>query len=100
MKVWIKYLIGIAIGVLASFILPMANVNVAGTFEFLTTLFTRFGRYIVVPLIFCTGVISINKLRSSKLLGKTLVWTFAIIIISSLILWQNYHFYIEKSSLF
>ncbi len=86
MKVWIKYLIGIVIGIAASFILPMSNTSCSEVFAFLSDLFIRFGRYIVIPLVFCTAVISINKLRTSKLFGKTLAWTAAIIVISSLLL--------------
>lgn len=86
MKVWIKYLIGIAIGIAASFILPMSNVSCSEVFAFLSDLFIRFGRYIVIPLVFCTAVISVNKLRTSKLFGKTLIWTVVIVVISSLLL--------------
>lgn len=86
MKVWIKYLLGVAIGVLAAFILPMDNPACANVISFLTDLFIRVGRYIVVPLIFTTAIMSINKLRSSKLLWKTTGWTFTIIILSTFIL--------------
>lgn len=86
MKVWIKYLIGVAIGVLAAFVLPMDNPKCAEVISFLTDLFIRMGRYIVVPLLFTTVIVSINKLRSSKLLLKTTIWTFLIIILSTFIL--------------
>lgn len=86
MKVWIKYLIGVAIGVLAAFVLPMDNPKCAEVISFLTDLFIRMGRYIVVPLLFTTGIVSINKLRSSKLLLKSTIWTFLIIILSTFIL--------------
>jgi len=86
MKVWIKYLIGVALGILAAIVLPMDNAAVSGFVSFLSELFIRFGRYMVVPLVFCTTVVSINKLRSSKLFLKTLGWTTAIIIAATLIL--------------
>ncbi|MCR5062199.1 MAG: cation:dicarboxylase symporter family transporter, partial [Treponema sp.] len=69
MKVWIKYLIGVALGIFAAFILPKEK-----TLEFITLLsdlFIRVGRYMVVPLIFTCGICSINKLRNSKLLLKS-----------------------------
>lgn len=84
MKVWIKYLIGVALGIFAAFILPKAK-----TLEFITLLselFIRVGRYMVVPLIFTCGICSIHKLRNSKLLLKSTLWTFLIIIAASLIL--------------
>lgn len=86
MKVWIKYLLGVALGVVASFILPTDNATCLDILAFLTQLFIRAGRYIIVPLIFTTSICAVNKLRASKLLWKTVRWTFLIIILSSLIL--------------
>ena len=86
MKVWIKYLLGILLGIAFAFVLPMDKPSFMEAFSFLTELFVRFGRYLVVPLIFSTAAISINKLRLSKNILKTTVWTFIIIIVSTLIL--------------
>lgn len=86
MKVWIKYLLGIALGIIASFILPFDNVKVTDFIVFLADLFIRIGRYIVVPLVFSTAICAINKLRSAKLLWKISRWTFSVIILSSLFL--------------
>ncbi|MCR4579118.1 MAG: cation:dicarboxylase symporter family transporter [Treponema sp.] len=86
MKVWIKYLLGLVLGVAAAFILPRGNAVCLEVVTFLTELFIRIGRYLVIPLIFTSAIISINKLRSSKLLWKTAGLTFLIVVISSLIL--------------
>ena len=86
MKVWIKYLIGVALGVAAAFILPTENTVCVDIFAFLTDLFIRFGRYLVVPLVFTTVIVSVHKLRTSRLLLKSAIWTFSSIIIFSLIL--------------
>ena len=86
MKVWIKYLIGLVLGVLAAFILPYGNAACMNAVSFLMELFIRIGRYLVVPLIFTSAIISINKLRTSKLLWKTIGLTFLIVVVSSLIL--------------
>ena len=86
MKVWIKYLIGLALGLLAAFILPTENAAFASAVAFLTELFIRVGRYVVVPLLFTSAIVAVNKLRSSKLLLKTTLLTVLIIIVSSLIL--------------
>ena len=85
MKVWIKYLIGLVFGVLAAFILP-GNQAVSSAVSFLTELFIRVGRYIVIPLLFTSAIVAVNKLRSSKLLLKTSLLTVLIIVVSSLIL--------------
>lgn len=86
MKVWIKYLIGVALGVLAAFILPAENVAFANAVSFLTELFIRIGRYVVVPLLFTSAIVAVSKLRTSKLLLKTTWLTVLIIVASSLIL--------------
>lgn len=86
MKLWIKYLLGIILGIIAALILPVYNAKGVEILGFLTDLFIKFGRYILVPLIFATGIISVNKLRSSGLMLKTTVWTAAIIVLSSLLL--------------
>ena len=86
MKVWIKYLIGVALGVLAAFILPTENAGFANAVAFLTELFIRVGRYVVVPLIFTSAVVAVCKLRTSKLIFKTTGLTLLLIVASSLIL--------------
>ena len=86
MKVWIKYLIGIALGVLTAVLLPVDSVTGASVIKFLTDLFVRFGRYLVVPVVFSTAIVSINKLRTSKILLKSTAWTAGFIVVSSLML--------------
>lgn len=81
-----KYLIGIIIGVIAALILPIGAINESSLLTFLSDLFIRIGRYLVVPLVFCTLIVSINKLRMANLVFKTFVWTFGIIIVSSFLL--------------
>ena len=86
MKVWIKYLIGLALGVFAAFILPTDNAAFAKAVAFLTELFVRIGRYVVVPLIFTSAIVAVCKLRTSKNLLKTTGITALIIVASTLIL--------------
>ena len=86
MKVWIKYLIGIILGVFTAILFPVNSVAGTSTIGFLSDLFIRFGRYLIVPVVFSTGIISINKLRTSKNLGKSALWTFGIIVVSTLFL--------------
>lgn len=86
MKVWIKYLIGIALGVVSALVLPLDGAKSSEVLGFLTQLFINFGRYLVIPIVFSSVIVSICKLRSSKLILKTTIWTFSIIVISSLLL--------------
>lgn len=86
MKVWIRYLIGIVFGIVAALILPWNNATGSSIIKFITEVCIQFGRYLVVPLVFCTAIVSINKLRISKIVGKTAIWTFSIIVITSFLL--------------
>ena len=86
MKVWIKYLIGAAIGIGAAFLIPFDNATGSAILSFLTELFIRFGRYLVVPMVFCSAIVAVNKIRIQKSLLKTNLWTFGIIIISTMLI--------------
>ncbi len=71
---------------LTAVLLPVDSVTGSSVITFLTELFLRFGRYLVVPIIFASAIVSINKLRNSKILLKSIAWTFGFIVISSLLL--------------
>ena len=79
-------MIGIALGVITAVLLPVDSAAGANVIQFLTDLFVRFGRYLVVPIIFSSAIISINKLRTSKILLKSTAWTTGIIVLTSLLL--------------
>ena len=86
MKVWIKYLIGVVIGIGAAFLIPFDTVTGTSILSFLSELFIRFGRYLVIPMVFCTAIVSFHKLRTSKTILKATLWTAAIIVLSSVLL--------------
>ncbi len=86
MKVWVKYLIGVALGIVSALILPVDNPSVSAAIAFVLEIFVKFGRYIVVPLLFFTAAVAVNKLRTSRLILKASMWTAIIIVVSSLIL--------------
>lgn len=86
MKLWIKYLIGALFGAVFAFILPLGNEQVAAAVSFVTEIVVRFGRYMVVPVVFFTAVIAFNRLRDTKMLFKTGIWTGGVIVASSLLL--------------
>ena len=86
MKLCIKYLIGALFGAAFAFILPLGNEQVAAAVSFVTEIVVRFGRYMVVPVVFFTAVIAFNRLRDTKMLFKTGIWTGGVIVASSLIL--------------
>lgn len=86
MKVWIKYVIGAVIGVVFALILPASNQNIQQAISFITEIVVRFGRYMVIPLVFFTTITAMNKLRDNKMLFKTGVWIGITIVVSSLLL--------------
>lgn len=86
MKLWIKYLIGALLGVAFAFVLPSGNASIVAAVEFITEIVCRFGRYMVVPVVFFTAIIAFNRLRENKLLIKTGVWTGGVVVVSSFIL--------------
>ncbi len=86
MKLWIKYLIAAVLGIACALILPVSNSSVAEAIRFITEMVVRFGRYMVIPLIFFTTIITFNRLRDNHLLIKTGAWTAAIVVVSSFML--------------
>src|SRR5574344_1212917 len=86
MKLWLKYLIGAVLGIAFALILPLNSAGSAAALSFITDIVIRFGRYIVVPLIFFTAMTSINKLRDTRMLLKTGMWTVVITVASAAIL--------------
>lgn len=86
MRIWLKYLIGIAIGFAAAlFFSPSGNQDTA-VLDFIVNIVVRLGRYALLPVLFFSVSVSFFKLRDEKLLTKTTVWTFGIIIASTFIL--------------
>ena len=86
MKLWIKSIIGALFGAAYAIILPLGNEQVAAAVSFVTEIVVRFGRYMVVPVVFFTAVIAFNRLRDTKMLFKTGIWTGGVIVASSLLL--------------
>lgn len=86
MKIWIKYLLGIILGIAAAFILPSSSPLTASFLETAGEFSIRFARYTLIPLLFFGVSISVFKLRSTKLLGKTALWTIGTILGSTVIL--------------
>jgi len=84
MKVWIKYLIGITIGVAASFLIPVNTAQAQSLLDFIADLSIRFGRFCIIPLIVFSVSTAAFKLREKKLLLKSSLWTFGFIVVSSL----------------
>ena len=83
MKIWVKYLIGIALGLLSALILPVPGQ------EFLYSILgilIRLGGYVLIPFVFFSAIMAIYRLNDAKLVGKTVLWSVILIVGSSLLL--------------
>mgnify|MGYP002862111420 CR=1 FL=1 len=86
MKLWIKYLLGIILGILAALILPLSSPDMQASVAYMSNLAVRFGRYTLLPLLFFSVAYAMFKLRSRKMIVKTSLWTISAIVISTLIM--------------
>lgn len=86
MKVWIKYLIGIALGFAAYMILPLEKVEVSSFIHTLSDLSVRIGRYSLIPLVFFGTSFSVYRLRSSRTLLRTSILTLSLSALFSFVL--------------
>jgi len=83
MKLWLKYLIGIGVGLVLAVILPPSSVQSKAALDFVVDIVIRFGRYTLVPVLFFSVAVSAFKLRDEKQLFKTSAWTVSVIVCSS-----------------
>lgn len=86
MKIWIKYLIGIVLGLASAFILPLDSLQGSAILAFITEVVIRIGRYTLIPLLFFSGIMAVYRLNDAKLVAKTSLWTVSVIVASSLLL--------------
>ncbi|MCH5290547.1 MAG: dicarboxylate/amino acid:cation symporter [Treponema sp.] len=86
MKIWLKYLLGIALGIIAAFLIPAESAQAISLLDFIVDIVLRFGRYMLLPLMFFSVATAFFTLQEEHLLLKTSVWTFSVIVISSLAL--------------
>ncbi len=86
MRIWLKYIIGIALGLAFALFFPAGSKNAREVLDFITDVIIHCGRYTLVPLLFFSIATACYKLREDKLILKTGIWTFLVIIVSSLFL--------------
>ena len=86
MKVWIKYLIGIALGIAAYFILPLNTPIVNYFMTAFSEFAVRFGRYALAPLLFFSASYAFFRLKDSKTFLKTFSWAAGLLLVFTLVL--------------
>ena len=86
MKIWLKYLIGIALGVIFALVAGTGNTFFVQAVEFLSKAAVQFGRYALYPAVFFGFTLSIFELRETRSLFKLAVITSLIICAAALLL--------------
>ena len=80
MKIWLKYFIGIVLGVTFSLVAGAENTLFVQATDFLAKAAVQFGRYALYPAVFFGFTLSIFKLRENRSLFK-------LALITSIIIW-------------
>jgi Na+/H+-dicarboxylate symporter len=85
MKVWVKLVMGSALGLILGFLLPSDNSVVISVLDFLQKLAIGAGRYTAVPILVFSLTVGIYELRQDGRFWQLIFRTFLLIIISSVI---------------
>lgn len=86
MKIWLKFLIGTILGITLAFVFPFDSEKSITAISFLTEFSIRFGRYMLIPLLFFSVTYAVFELRESHELLKTGFLSTIVIVTSSLLL--------------
>lgn len=85
LKTFSIYLIGCALGIITTFVVPNDILNSSEILNTASEIAIRFGRYILPALLFFSISVAIFQLIKTKMLVKTLLPTFLLIILSSVV---------------
>ena len=85
MKIWIKYLIGVALGVTIAFLFPQENALAGAIVDFLQDMAIKIGKYSLFPFLFFTVILGTYKLRESGSLFKVLFFSIMFTLVVSLL---------------
>ncbi len=71
MKIWLKYILGCALGIIMSLILQSSNQSAIAVVQYLSDFSLSAGRYGLLPLLFFSMTVAVFELRESKALLRT-----------------------------
>ena len=71
MKIWLKYLLAAAIGIIMAIFLPLESAQASEAAKKIAVLVTHIGRYALYPTLFFSFAIGVYELRESRTLLKT-----------------------------
>lgn len=86
MKIWIKYLAGVLIGIAFALVAPHQNASFASIVEYLAELAIQFGRYSLYPFVFFAFSLAVFELRENRTLLRLGALTSGVIIITTILL--------------
>ena len=86
MKIWLKYLLGIIIGIVLGIFISPENIIFKDILTFLTKLTINIGRYTIFPIVFFSIGYGTFKLKQEKRVGMVYLKTSSYIIASSTLL--------------
>ncbi len=75
MKIWMKYLLGTALGLVIAAYIPMDTENATEYLAFFTELAIRMGRFFLIPILFFGTTLAMTNLRTKTKLIRTGVYT-------------------------
>ena len=84
-KIWMKYIIGCALGIITTFVFPAEKLNSSEILTIISEVVIRFGRYILPALLFFSISVAVFQLRKTQMMLKMFLLTFLVIILSSVI---------------
>lgn len=71
MKIWLKYILGCALGIVLSIILQSSNPSAIAVVQYLSDFSLSAGRYALLPLLFFSMTVAVYEIRESKALLRT-----------------------------
>ena len=86
MKIWIKYLAGVLIGIAFALVAPHQNASFASIVEYLAELAIQFGRYSLYPFVFFAFSLAVFELRENRTLLRLGAIASGVIIITTILL--------------
>jgi aerobic C4-dicarboxylate transport protein len=84
MKLWMKLLGGVVLGLLLGLYVPVFGGDGGDLFAFLSKLVVNIGRYMVFPLCFLGGAVAMYELRTERRLGAVFPFLLLFIVLGTL----------------
>ncbi|MEX2444917.1 MAG: cation:dicarboxylase symporter family transporter [Alkalispirochaeta sp.] len=85
MKIWMRYLLGTALGVIVGVMVPLSGGDTYVFLQELSGILIRVGRFLFFPMVFFAAIVAMDELRDDQTAVKTLV-TGALALASALVL--------------